>query len=404
MTRNIATTGLEARNCSGRFGFASLPMSSNDSRQGIELTLLESSIASRSLVDRLSKHCNVKLSALLMSGIAVVGFSTGCSGTGGLSNLMSKAKTPQVKNYTATDAEIESPASVKDPKKLHLAYGQWEESQQNYIDARKSYQSALQKDPKSVDALLGLARLDELAGRHAEAKATLEKAAKLGPKHPALLVAYANMYAKEERWDLAVDSLRTAVDESPDDLNLRFQYATALARSGNIDDSLVEYTRAVGPANAHYNVAYILAEAGSDRAAMDHAQKALAKSPGHTQARSLQSRLRGEYQAENEQKALVVKSFDVRSSKEAFVPGSGRFAAEGTNAKSALPAQPAIIPGRSSAAPASDSSLANDAGMPVSVVQPAAYQPTRGAKGVQRPKGMSEAQFEQWQNQQTDVE
>jgi tetratricopeptide (TPR) repeat protein len=370
MTRNIAKTGLSASDCGNRFG-------------------------------RLGHR---KLTAILISGIALASLSTGCSGTSGLSNLMSKAKTPQVNNYTAADAQTESPASVKDPKKLHLAYGQWEESQQNYIDARKSYQSALQKDPKSVDALLGLARLDELAGRHAEAKVTLEKAAKLGPKHPALLVAYANMYAKEDRWDLAVDSLRTAVDESPDDLNLRFQYATALARSGNIDDSLVEYTRAVGPANAHYNIAFILAEAGSDRAAMDHAQKALARSPGHVQARTLQARLRGEYQAENEQKALVVKSFDVRNSKAAFVPGSGQYQVEGATARAAVPAEPSIIPGRSSATPAPDSSLASDDRTPTSVVQPAGYAPTRGARAIQRPKGMSEAQFEQWQNQQTDVE
>ena len=52
---------------------------------------------------------------------------------------------------------------LKDPEALHLAYGKFQEQVGQSSEARKSYEAALRDDPQSVDAVLGLARLDQLA-------------------------------------------------------------------------------------------------------------------------------------------------------------------------------------------------------------------------------------------------
>ena len=60
-------------------------------------------------------------------------------------------------------------ADLKDPERLHLAYGKLSEQTGDYATARESYETALRQNEQTEEAILGLARLDLLAGRHAEA-------------------------------------------------------------------------------------------------------------------------------------------------------------------------------------------------------------------------------------------
>ena len=52
---------------------------------------------------------------------------------------------------------------LENPVKLHLSYARWQEEIGQLVEARNSYELVLGAEPKSVDAILGLARLDHLA-------------------------------------------------------------------------------------------------------------------------------------------------------------------------------------------------------------------------------------------------
>src|SRR5258708_36047140 len=76
------------------------------------------------------------------------------------------------------------PAAKDDYKatpKLQLAVANLQETRGFYDDARQSYERALAVDAKAVDAESGLARLDQVAGRAAEAEAGFKKAVPMEP-------------------------------------------------------------------------------------------------------------------------------------------------------------------------------------------------------------------------------
>src|SRR5262249_61019295 len=60
--------------------------------------------------------------------------------------------------------------------RLQLALAQFQEQRGERVEARKSYEKVLAADSKSIEAVIGLARLDQVAGRTAPAGARLPKA------------------------------------------------------------------------------------------------------------------------------------------------------------------------------------------------------------------------------------
>ena len=168
---------------------------------------------------------------------------------------------------------------VKAPSKLHSAYAKWQEQVGQLVEARKSYELVLGHDPKSVDAILGLARLDHLAGRHNEAEQRLHKALKLKPNDPHVLDAAGQFYAAQERWKEAVEVLRQAMMAAPEVSSYRYHLAVALACSGDVEGSMPHFMKTVGNAEAHYNVGYILYEQGKLKAAEQQLSQALLKRP-----------------------------------------------------------------------------------------------------------------------------
>jgi len=64
---------------------------------------------------------------------------------------------------------------------LNISYAKLQEESGNYSEARKRYSLALEQDPRSAEAVLGLARLDYLAHRIDEAELQFKKAVKIAP-------------------------------------------------------------------------------------------------------------------------------------------------------------------------------------------------------------------------------
>ncbi|MBX3451195.1 MAG: tetratricopeptide repeat protein [Planctomycetaceae bacterium] len=168
-----------------------------------------------------------------------------------------------------------SNTKLKNPEKVHLAYARWQERIQQPNEARASYQKVLEHNPKSLDALLGLSRIDQLNGRMAAAEEHLVRAEAAFPGDARVLAAYGQWYAAQQKWPEAIDQLRRATDASGGNAVYRFELGIVLMRSGDSQSAYQELEKAVGAAEAHYNIAFIYNEKGQTGLAEQHLQKAL---------------------------------------------------------------------------------------------------------------------------------
>ena len=224
-------------------------------------------------------HSRVGVWLVVAAGLATV--ASGCSLTSKKEDPLSAAKAavksqPGTGSATPGSADFSSNTKLKNPIKVHLAYALWHEQQGNQVEARNSYNKVLEKSSKNVDALLGLARLDMQLNRMTDAEARLQKAQKAAPKNPQVVAAFGQYHAVQKDWPHALEQLRAARTLSPYEPTYAFQLAVVEARSGDLVAALTSFTAAVGPAEAHYNLAVILQEQGQLTEAEKHLQQALA--------------------------------------------------------------------------------------------------------------------------------
>jgi len=171
------------------------------------------------------------------------------------------------------------PKKIKDPATLKLHYAQWMEEIDNFPAAEANYNFVLQKDPKNVEAILGLARVNQATGSHAEAEAGFQKALTLSPKSTAAKHALGQFYVARERYAEALPLLREALRHEPSNKSYRFDLAVALARSGDLTAAFPHFSQSVGESTAHFNVAMILKSQGQFLPAERHLKQSLALKP-----------------------------------------------------------------------------------------------------------------------------
>ena len=175
--------------------------------------------------------------------------------------------------------------NLKDPAALHLAYGKFQEQVGQTAEARKSYECALRDDPQSVDAILGLARLDQLADNPKDAEAGFRKALRLKPGDAKVLAAIGQFYASQKRWPEAFESLNAAIAAAPKEIFYKHELAVVKTASGDVNAGLALFTQLVGPEKAHYNVAYLLKQQGKTEAAVQQCRVALKINPNFEPAK-----------------------------------------------------------------------------------------------------------------------
>ncbi len=168
--------------------------------------------------------------------------------------------------------------------KSQLAFAVLQERQGDRDEARRSYEKVLATDTRSVDAIIGLARLDELAGRTSDAEAGLKKAIRIEPRSGRTLDALGQFYVNQKRWDEAITTLQSATAAAPEEKNYQFHYAIALAKSGAIDRAAPILVDSVGSAAAHYNIGLILHERGDLAASEEQFTAAILENPRMQQA------------------------------------------------------------------------------------------------------------------------
>jgi len=179
------------------------------------------------------------------------------------------------------------------PPKLALSYAQYAADSGNFDKARQSYEMVLKDDPRSVDAIIGLARLDQLGGRTEHAEKGFQKALKLRPGDPAALDALGQFYAAQKRWPDAIQHLNAAVLGEPNEKTYRYHFAVALASAGDAPRALQQFAMTVGEAEAHYNVGHILYERGDLAEAERQFLAAVLKQPNLEVAQQMLEEIRG---------------------------------------------------------------------------------------------------------------
>lgn len=196
--------------------------------------------------------------------------------------------------YQPPEPEIvEDTGPEKASAQLHLAYGHLQEQRGDAAAARVSYLKAIETDSKCVDAHVGLARLDLGVGRQKDAEKHLFDALKEVPDSPFALAALGQFHGDQGNWGQALDYYKQAMNVARDDKRYAFQYAVALAKSGQVEESRVFFTRSVGDAAGHHNIAVILQEQGDLDGAAIEAQLALTKDPQLTASRELLASITG---------------------------------------------------------------------------------------------------------------
>jgi Tfp pilus assembly protein PilF len=168
--------------------------------------------------------------------------------------------------------------------RMKLALAQYLEQRGFRDEARKSYQDVLTADAKSIEAVIGLARLDQVAGRMADAEAGFQKAIRMDPRSGRALDALGQYYAEQKRWSDAMPLLQRAVEAAPEDKTIRFHYAIAVAKSGQMEQAFPLLVEAVGPAAAHYNFGLILHDRGELAASKEEFVAAILENPRLEQA------------------------------------------------------------------------------------------------------------------------
>jgi tetratricopeptide (TPR) repeat protein len=190
--------------------------------------------------------------------------------------------------WTTVDTQSDEPdVRLKNPVRLHASYGRMAEANGRRTVARKHYESALSHDPKCVDAIVGIARLDQFAGQTRRAEAGFRKAVALAPRNPDVLRSAGLYYSSQGRWREAVASLNAAVAAAPNVAKHRYALAVVLAKSGDINAAMPQFIATVGRAEAHSQIARYLLERGDRNAAEQQVRIALSLQPSLDSARRM---------------------------------------------------------------------------------------------------------------------
>src|SRR5262245_4841695 len=72
--------------------------------------------------------------------------------------------------------EADAPKDIGDPTELSLMYARWREDVKDLPEARKHYSKVAEQNPKNLEAVLGLARIDLASGMTYEAEQGFLKA------------------------------------------------------------------------------------------------------------------------------------------------------------------------------------------------------------------------------------
>ncbi len=235
-------------------------------------------------------HRSIALAALLGACSAV-----GCNSLRTAASPQKAPETPVAKVSEKKSEEFQKAASkLENPSAVFLAYARMQERQGMVAQARQSYGFVLREQPDSRDAMLGLARLDQLADRHQEAEQRFQQVAQLHRDDATAQEALGQFYASRQRWNEAIPVLRRAANLAPDATSIRYNLGVSLAHAGDVEAARSHFVSTVGRAAAHYNLGHILMEEGRFEASERELIAAIQANPELEEAQTLLGELRAQ--------------------------------------------------------------------------------------------------------------
>jgi len=170
----------------------------------------------------------------------------------------------------------------------------------NYYDlARKSYQQALEIEPKNVLAFASLARLYVLLDDRERAMRTYERAIELGPREAALHYELGMLHGRHKEWPAAVQHLSKAVEVEPENRHYARSLGFCQARAGLYEEGFATLAKVDGEAVAHYSIARMLHHVKEKDLCRKHLQLALQAQPHLEAAREMLVNLKAEESSSN---------------------------------------------------------------------------------------------------------
>ena len=234
-----------------------------------------------------------RVSPQVVSGLIVLAGAAGCGTVNGFAFRSfgfrkSSDHRPVSAEYVAARKEL------KKPQLMFLSHGRLMEDVGELARAKRSYDDVLADTPDNVDAMLGLARIEQLSGRTDEAERRFHEIYERFPDNARVMESLGLFYAEYKRWDEAIAMLKSAALTAPDQPTYRYHLGTTLAHAERFDEALKEFTRSVGAAEAHYNVGHILHEQGRGDEAERFFMQALVLKPSLREAEVLLANVRRE--------------------------------------------------------------------------------------------------------------
>jgi tetratricopeptide (TPR) repeat protein len=161
-----------------------------------------------------------------------------------------KAQPTEVKSYIALaklQARVGKPdeaagtlaealKAVPPSDKLFVSVGQLKYQQGKYDDALEQFDRALGLQPENLEALFEKGRtLLRIQARIDEGKTVLEDVEKKDPKYPGLALEFGYYYLHTNQLAEALKKYQSALDEAPDNADVKLNVGIAMVESGNPD-------------------------------------------------------------------------------------------------------------------------------------------------------------------------
>jgi len=198
-----------------------------------------------------------------------------------LSNVVGKPG----KDYKTAKKELQA------PEETMLKFARWREDLGDHSESLDRYREILRGNPDSVNARLGIARVEFKTGRVLEAEEILKATARQHPQNLAVWLEMGRIQTEREEYGEAVQSLTKAVNIDSSNQSARYQLGLALARGDRLDEAKSHLAFAVGESAALFNIGFVLHEAGRNEEATHWLQQALASHPDQRTEHSAQQML-----------------------------------------------------------------------------------------------------------------
>jgi tetratricopeptide (TPR) repeat protein len=162
--------------------------------------------------------------------------------------------------------------------KLHLGWGETLFSMKRFKEAEDEFRKAVELDPSSADAEIGIAKLCYAIGDHERFGAAATNAIHLDPQN-SLACYYYGKHLIEDQKDLThgAECIRRSIALAPDFVQGLIEWGEILSRAGRWDEAAETYEKALDFDRDNVQVCYLLYKACRKSGRAEKAEWALRK-------------------------------------------------------------------------------------------------------------------------------